>query len=58
MQMNKYDVCITEILDKHIIIRANSKEEAIEIAKDMYKNEEIVLDYNDLTQTEFEIVEG
>lgn len=54
--MKKYDVCITEILDKHVIIEANSKEEAYEKVEEMYENEEIVLDYSNLTQQEIEVM--
>lgn len=28
--MKEFDVCITEILDKHILVKAKSKEEAYE----------------------------
>ena len=55
--MKTYDICITEILDRHVMIKANSEEEAKQIAQNMYNNEEIVLDYTDLTQTEIEVIE-
>lgn len=55
--MKKYDVVITETLDKHIIIEANNAFEAKEKVQEMYNNEEIVLDYTDLTQQEIEVME-
>ena len=55
--MKKYDVVITEILDKHVLVEASSKEEAEEKVKEMYDNEEIVLDYTNLTQQEIEVME-
>lgn len=55
--MKKYDVCITEYLDEHIEIEAESPEEAHAKAQEMYDNEEIVLDYTNLTQMEIEVTE-
>jgi len=43
----KIDIKITEVLSKIITIDSSSVEEAIGIVEDMYRNEEIVLDYSD-----------
>lgn len=52
--MNKlYEIEIEEILQKVVKIKANSLEEAIDIAKEKYSNEEYVLDYQDYKNTEF-----
>lgn len=41
------NVKITETLSKVVSVEADSVDEAISKVKDMYKNEEIVLDYSD-----------
>lgn len=45
--MPKFNVQIKEILRRVVEIEAETLEEAIDIAKDMYQNEEIVLDADD-----------
>lgn len=47
--MKEYQVLLKETLERVIEINANSKEEALEIAKEMYINFEVVLDYTDFT---------
>lgn len=53
--MNKkiYEVTITEKLLNTIEVIANSEEEAIEIIKDKYRDEEIVLSPDDFFEVEF-----
>lgn len=52
--MNKvYEIEIEEILQKVVKVEANSLEEAIDIAREKYSNEEYVLDYQDHKDTEF-----
>lgn len=46
--MKNYQIEIKETLAKTINISANTKEEAIAEALDMYLREEIVLDYTNL----------
>ena len=46
--MKNYQIEIKETLAKTIKISANTKEEAIAEALDMYLREEIVLDYTNL----------
>lgn len=48
--MNKYKLNIEEVLNREVIIKATSAEEAIAIANKLYKNEEIILDYNDFVE--------
>lgn len=50
---NYYEVVITEKLVTSININANSKDEAIEKAKELYDKEEIVLAYDDFSDVEF-----
>lgn len=52
--MNKnYEIEIEETLRKVVKINANSLEEAIDIAREKYSNEEFVLDYQDYKNTDF-----
>lgn len=53
--MNTYNILITEVLVKAVQVQARSKEEAIAVGEQMYKNEEIVLDSDDLEDTLFEV---
>ncbi|MDU4326466.1 MAG: DpnD/PcfM family protein, partial [Clostridium celatum] len=45
--MNKYKFNIEEILNKEVTVEAKSFEEAMKIINKLYRNEEIVLDYDD-----------
>ena len=45
--MNKYKFNIEEILNKELTVDAKSFEEAMKIINKLYRNEEIVLDYDD-----------
>lgn len=49
----EYEIEIEELLQKVVKIKANSLEEAIDIAKEKYSNEEYILDYQDYKDTEF-----
>ncbi len=51
--MKTYKIVIEEILQETYEIEANSLEEAIDIAEEKYRSEEIVLDYNALKETNF-----
>lgn len=51
-----YKVEVTEVLSRIVGIEADSEEEAIENARELYYNEELILDYNDLQSEEFNIV--
>lgn len=54
--MKEFDVCITEVLDKHILVKAKNQEEAHDIVAKQYANNEIVLDYNDFSFYEIEVM--
>ena len=51
----KYNVTITEILEKTIEIEAENEANAIGIAKDKYNKEEVILTADDLADTQFDI---
>ncbi len=51
-----YTVYITETLCRTEQIEANSKQEAIDKAREAYKKKEIVLDYSDFIDVEFKAV--
>lgn len=48
-----YEVTIKETLSRTISVDANSKMQALDIAKDMYNKAEIVLDYDDNLRTDY-----
>lgn len=51
----KFVVVITEILSRQVDIEADSKEEAEIRARKMYKDEFVVLDWDDHDETVFEV---
>ena len=51
----KYNITITEILEKTIEIEAENKTNAIDIARDKYNKEEVILTADDLVDTDFDI---
>nr|DAP03327.1 MAG TPA: DpnD/PcfM-like protein [Caudoviricetes sp.] len=50
--MKKYEVLVEETLSRMIEVQAEDESEALEIVKEMYKNCEIVLDYEDFFNVE------
>lgn len=54
--MKQYKVEIEEVLQRRITIDAENREEAIRIAKGKYRNEEIIIDYNDFKDVNFRSV--
>ena len=48
-----YNIEIEETLQRVVKIEASSLDEAIDIAKERYRNEEYILDENDFKGTEF-----
>ena len=46
-RMKEYKIEVTETLSRTIHIEAASRDEAVKKVKDMYRNEEIVLDADD-----------
>lgn len=53
-----YQVEITETLQRVVEVEAESEEEAIETIEEQYRDEEIVLDYNDFMGCEIDIFES
>lgn len=49
----KYKVNIEELLSRIVEVEADSDEEAEEKVREMYRNEEIVLDAEDLQSVEY-----
>ena len=53
--MGKYGIVIKEILSTCVDIAASSEEEALQKAEELYKNEEIILNYENLEDTDFSV---
>lgn len=51
--MKKYSIEVTEVLSRTVKIMAEDETEAINSAKAMYRNNDIVLDASDYAFTEF-----
>ena len=54
--MKKFKVEITETLQRTIVVKASSREEALNLAKQRYCCEEEVLGSEDYIDTEFEVL--
>lgn len=54
--MKKYNVEVTEILQKTITVEASSEEEALKIVQAKYNEEEIILDDSNLITSNFNIL--
>jgi len=52
--MPLFKIEVRETLSRVVEIDADNLESAKDIAEEQYKNEEIVLDYTDLAETNFE----
>ena len=50
----KYSVIVTETLTQRVNIEAESEEEALELAEEMYYNSDIILDCDDFVSATFE----
>lgn len=55
--MKKYKITITETLKKELEIEAGSKDEAMDLVKEKYKNEEIILTADDFVDVDFKVKE-
>ena len=51
--MKKFKIAVTETLVQVVEVEAKNTKEAAEKVNEMYDNSEIVLDYSNLTKTEF-----
>lgn len=56
--MNKYKVEITEILQRTVEIEAEDESDAINIVHTRYKNEVIVLDWEDFSDKEINLIDA
>lgn len=56
--MKEYDVTITETLEKVVTIEAESKEEALKLAEEMWKNADIILDAENFADVDYNVDEG
>ena len=54
-KMKKFKVNIREISEKVVEVNATSEEEALEMAEKLYDNQDIMLGYQDMKDTEFSI---
>jgi hypothetical protein len=55
--MAKYKVRITEYLSRIVEVEVKDEEYAVKVVKDRYFDEDIVLDYDDFDDVEFELIE-
>ena len=53
----KIKVEVTEILQRIVEVDADDVKDAIDKVEELYKNEDIILDYSDYISTEFKVVE-
>lgn len=53
--MKKYSIEVLELLSRIVEVEANDKEDAIEIARQMYRKCQIVLDDSDYKVTEISV---
>lgn len=56
--MKKYTIEITETLQKRVSVLADSKDQAYKKVKEMYQNEDIILDSSHYVSTDFKAVES
>lgn len=54
--MKKFDVVISEYLEKTISVEAENEYEALKLAEQTWKNGEVVLDSSNFTGVEFDVV--
>lgn len=52
--MKTYNVTITETLQRTILVEADNEQHALNMVKDDYDNENIVLDYSDFKKVDFD----
>lgn len=56
--MKEFVVTITETLEKTVIVEADSKDDALQIAEDMWKDGDIILDAESFTGVEYQSDNG
>ena len=55
--MKTFKIVITETSSKVVEVQANNEQEALKTVEEMYANCEVVLDWNDLDETDYTIIE-
>ena len=56
--MKEFEVTVTETLQRTVTVEADSKDDAIQMVEDMYRDSEIILDSEDYTGVEYSSNEG
>lgn len=56
--MKKFEVTVTETLQRTVTVEADSKDDAIQMVEDMYQDSEIILDSEDYAGVEYRSNEG
>ena len=56
MEKKKFVVEVTETLQRQVEIEADNEQEALQKAKELYRDEEIVLDWQDFVGNDFQII--
>lgn len=57
MKLKSYDIEISEFYSKTVSIEADSPEEALRLAEELYNDESIVLDEQDFVDREINLLE-
>ncbi len=55
--MKEYVVEITEVLQHQETVKAHSKNEAINVVREKYKNEDVILNDENITDLRFDVLE-
>ena len=58
MTMKEFEVTITETLQKSVVVEADSKDDAIQMVEDMWKDADIILDSENFVGVEYEADNG
>lgn len=53
--METYRIEVKEVLSRVVEIEANSIDDAVDKVEEMYRNEDIVLDYSDFVRIDFDL---
>ena len=56
--MKEFEVTITETLQKSVVVEADSKDDAIQMVEDMWKDADIILDSENFVGVEYEADNG
>lgn len=56
MTKKKFTVEVTETLQRQVEVEADSEQEALQKVKDLYRDEEIVLTWEDFVENDFQVI--